>query len=380
MSIQSPGLVMTSHMTILLLLTSMTFDLQTAHSALTFTSRPHDIQPLVTETLDMMCSVKDDLDPSVTPTTSTTPAVNGGVVGRRRRNSNLDTSETSNQQGMISKRSSSSSSSSSTDPIRHIASLTISRDGVPVAAISTYTPAVVESDVDKGNLQVTGDTGYLGYLHLIWSFPTAQQLGNYTCSVTAITALGHPVTLTESLTLTKAHLNLFDILRELQDLKKFANDQNMTNIVQKKENEFLKSTNAAYKTELETLKGNVAQLQSSIQTLRNDVDEAMHTETGLLYCGDANGNTWTHKGTDYQYQGRNFYWNQRQMSATFTRKYKSPPVVFLDVAHMWLGVDDSVRYGSQLLTVDTHGFTMRCGSHDADMQGMEVRWISVAAD
>ena len=67
------------------------------------------------------------------------------------------------------------------------------------------------------------------------------------------------------------------------------------------------------------------------------------------------------------------------MSAKFQRSYTTPPVVFLDISHLYDQTDDFVAYGSQLLSVDTHGFSIRCGAHNNHIRDMEVRWISVAA-
>jgi len=113
------------------------------------------------------------------------------------------------------------------------------------------------------------------------------------------------------------------------------------------------------------------------QNLKDEVKEAKHTETGLLWCGGVTDSTWTRGGSNVNYHGWDYYIYQRKMSAKFQRSYTTPPVVFLDISHVY--DDDSVEYGSQLLSVDTHGFSIRCGAHSNGVYDMEIRWISVAA-
>ena len=436
---------MTLHFTFtLLLLLVMSFP--SVHSEMTFTSTPSEVKPPVTKSLDMVCAVNDDSNESVTSiVTSPTPTVASGIVGRAAPETDFDvTDEAPNRSP-----SSSSSSASANDPILHVASMTISRDGLPVATVSTYTHAHVESAADRGNLQVTGDvTGVsgggdldLGHLHLTWDFPTSGQLGKYTCTATAITTSGHVVTLEKSVTLMTSSVDIDDILSELRDLKKSDTEQDAVNAAQKKDIDILNRTvaqlnisnaaltrsvaqlqnlytteidslktqllavqaaNTAYKADIEILNTTVAQLntsnaqlatsvaqlqtantasQTQIDTLENDVKEAKHTETGFLVCGNAAD--WTHAAgneSDYQYHGYDYYWYQKHVNATFQTDYATPPVVFLAVSHVYLGPNsDRLYYGSQLLEVSSRGFSIRCGSRDVQLLGMEVSWLAVAA-
>jgi len=110
--------------------------------------------------------------------------------------------------------------------------MTITRDGVPIATISTYTTAVVESDLDKANLKVTGDVskvkGELGYLQLVWDFPKDFQTGEYECTAAAITKLGHFVTFTKSLEVQRSNVDLQTLIKEISDLKQDVKAQNIT--------------------------------------------------------------------------------------------------------------------------------------------------------
>ena len=125
----------------------------------------------------------------------TTPPGGGGLVGRR-------SLPSQGHQASVRK-----SASGPRDVIRHIASMTISRDGLPVAAVSTYTSALMESDIDKPNAQTSGDvsgtSGEMGYLQVKWDFPTDTQVGRYVCTVTGITEAGHSVILTKHWLLRK---------------------------------------------------------------------------------------------------------------------------------------------------------------------------------
>ena len=214
---------------------------------------------------------------------------------------------------------------------------------------------------------VTGASGDLGHLHLSWRFPTSGQLGNYTCTTTAITTSGHTVTLTKSVTLTQTPVYFEDVLRELRDLKMSDQAQNAT----------VNKDIQKLKTDIETLKSNVAAYKTEINALKAEVKEARHTETGLLWCGGAR--SWVQEGSDKTYHGKNYYNYQRKMSASFKTPYTTAPVVFLDISHVYDETNDYTKYGSQILSVDTRGFSMRCGSRSDGMYDVEVRWIAVAA-
>ena len=192
---------------------------RTSSSPLTFTSDPRQVKTPITNSLHMRCALHDTSVTSTTIVTSQNPA---GIVGRRR-----DIQESDADQSRDAKRS-----SPPTDPILHVTSMTISRGGVPIAAVSTYTPVKVESDVDRPNIKVTGAvtpvSGELGYLDIVWSFPTSSQVGQYECTVMSVTAAGHGVTVSESVVVSDSMVDIDDILAELRDLKMLGLQQNTT--------------------------------------------------------------------------------------------------------------------------------------------------------
>lgn len=324
------------------------------------TASPDHIQTPVTASLVVRCS----LDDSPSPAGSTSSPTGGGLVGRavssssqtvRNANSNSSSMKlVGNLKNQDSKGFAHSailkrSASKGIDVVRHVASITITRDGAPVATVSTFSPAVVESDMDKSNIHISSDTsntsGELGYLQLSWDFPTDVQVGVYECLVSGITKLGHTASFKQSIHVAKASTEINDLIREIRDLK-------MDNIVQKAE----------------------------IASLKADVQHSKHVESGSLQCG--NSDSWT-KGTGGKTMHHNYgyFTLQRNMTQTFKTDYATPPVVFLSINHL-ISLDSmpGLHYATKLVHVDQHSFTLTCGNYDNPhykLQDIEVDWIAV---
>ena len=94
-------------------------------------------------------------------------------------------------------------------------------------------PANAVSEVDKVNVQVSGDvsktSGELGYLQLDWAFPTDTQSGHYECRATGVTQSGQIASFSKFLDIQRATVNLDEVIRELQSLKKTVYEQQQIN-------------------------------------------------------------------------------------------------------------------------------------------------------
>ena len=299
------------------------------------TASPHNVLVPMTESLWMKCSLNDS--------SSAAPGVGSvNVVGRAlpaiSANKNRD-----------SKRSASTGvhhvpRSAPAEEIRHISAITITRNGAPVATVSPYTAAKAESDLDLENMKVSGDvsktSGELGFLELQWHFPTAEQTGEYECSVSGVSDAGHSVTLTSSVDIERSMVGLDDVINEVSGLK----------------------------SEMSSLKAEVKQLR--------------HVEYGSLNCG-WNSATWPLGDPSTRADGGseqlNYYWHETKVNASFQSAYTSPPVVFLSTSHLYITKDQHTHYGTQLLSVDQQGFSFRCGSGGTGwlVQDLEVRWMSI---
>lgn len=395
--------VMTSWLTFLLLLTS---SVQAAE--MQFTSSPPEVHSPVTDTLDMRCSIGDDVI-NMVATSATTTTEEPGLVGKRDVGGSLNQETTtvgSDKRGI-----------SADEVIKHVASMTISRDDVPIATISTFTSAVVESDLDKANIKVRGDVssdkGELGYLQLVWDFPNDSQTGEYKCSAVAITELGHFVTFTKTLTVQKSSINLEDLIREVRDLKQIVTAQNVTDYehkalianetsklqstihLQQTAIDQLQSETTSQKTTIDQLKSkttsqqtNIDQLQSKtasqereLSSLKMDMQESKHVEQGMVNCGSSNNwpagsGTVTHNNLDgYRPTGR-----ENRVKGSFQRKFSSPPVVFVSPSYLVVGSDHHVWYGIKVVDVTTDGFTVRCDTRDGSgtlLETLEVDWVAI---
>ena len=409
----------------MLLTTSIAYTIllfQVVNSSLTFTSNPKDVQVPVTSSLHMRCSLNESsansppLGGAATTTTAST-----GLVGRRAAPGDgpplghiLAVPDTDDEGQQIAKGSSTakrsqSSASDAEDPVLHLASLTISRDGQQVATVSSFTSAFVESDEDKPNLRVTGDVsgttkGELGYLDLVWSFPTDVQTGSYECKAFAFTKLGHGVTFSQSLTVGETTVAIDDVIRELQSLKKVVYEQNVTLVDQR---ETMQSTIDQHQAEIESLnkvvneqnvtmikqrkemQSEIDQHQSKICSLEKDVHEQnitfgnyvkelRHVETGWLDCDGSS--RWSTDGTDERYHTWNYFYRQKRLSASFHTDYVTPPVVFLSVSNLFVESGKRTKYGVQLLDVNKQGFSIRCGTDESSndhIYDIEVTWIAI---
>ena len=270
------------------------------------------------------------------------------------------------------------------ETISHVASMTITRGGVPIATISTYTAAVVESDLDKSNLKVTGNvssiSGELGYLHLVWDFPKGSQTGEYECTVAAITDLGHFVTFTKSLTVQRSTLEDGDLINEIRDLKQIVTALNATDYKQlqtkidQQQNtiDLLQS-----KTNIEATK--ISQLTNEVSSLKSDMLESKHVETGTISCGSSDhwqqgSGTVSHNTyNDHHPTGK-----EKRVSDVFKKQFSTPPVVFLSASYLVVNEGNPVWYGIHLVSVSTAGFTVRCDTWENTLvETLEIDWIAV---
>ena len=338
-----------------------------AESYMTFTSDPKDVQIPVTTDLHMRCGLNDDVSATMTsfPWLWLTTTVSSGLVGKR------DETAEGTAENVSANTKRSSSPSFKADLIRHVTSVHITRDGLPVAAISIYTPAALESDLDKANSHVTGDvsqtSGELGYLDIVWRFPTSAQLGKYECTVMAVRESGHGVKVTKSLVVAKSSVDLDDVIRELSDLKR----QSEETIAR------LNATIDQHVAAISRLENQDVAHQSQIDALKAEVMEAKHTETGILDCGS--NKVWSPSASDKLHNGYGFYYLHTNMSATFQKEYAKLPIVFLSVTH--LSTADFTLYGTQIVSVSTKDFTIRCGGLDTSshwIEDLEVQWMAVS--
>lgn len=347
-------------MTLCVIYSTIVLMCTTASAAdLTLTVDPKDIQVPFTKTFHLRCSLNES---AVSTLLSTTAASDPHIVGR-------SVPETDAKK--VNRRSGSSkrpplndkTSTLSDDPVLRVASMTITRDSQQIATVSQYTPAVVESDVDRTNLRVSGgmsgSDGSLGYLDLEWTLPTEKQVGGYECKAVGITQQGHAITFTETVTVFKAAIFLDDIIMELQDLKKTVYEQQQTIGLQQ---------------------GQIANQSAEVRELKADLKESNHVESGFLDCNDSA--SWSTTSSDEIYHSYKYFERQRRMNVAFKSDFVRPPVVFLSISNLYIQPLSNIEYAIQVLNVTSQGFTMRCGVNDEawfHVNDMEVTWMAVAS-
>ena len=265
------------------------------------------------------------------------------------------------------------------------------RSGNPLATVSIYSPAMLENDLDKSNAHVTGDlsvtnpahAGELGYLHVTWSMPTDAQIGQYECSVHGVTASGHSVSFSKNLEVKKSEVYLSDLIAEIQDIKRNNTAQQTTidslqrdNTLQQTAISYLLSQTASQHTTISDLQSKLTAQNAKITGLQSQVDESRHVESGYLRCGDSHN--WSSTSARPGYRGS--FGKQKVMSATFQRDFSRPPVVFMSTSYLHIDQQYTHNLGTQILSVSTHSFTMRCGTHPLDwVYDIEISWIAISA-
>ena len=124
-----------------------------------------------------------------------------------------------------------------------------------------------------------------------------------------------------------------------------------------------------------------SEMEKTIHQLQNTVTDLRHVEHGVLDCGN-NGNWNDGPVAGATINSYNDWDTVKTLHITksFTTVYKTPPVVFLSTRFRYINKDMNNRFGTFLKDVNTHNFTMFCGSDDeADdrIADLEVSWISV---
>ena len=362
------------------------FSVIVASSELHFTASPQNVQPPVTTKLCVRCSIHDSQTSTVPSATSSSTLVGRAAPDSFRKGSYQSSSHLNNAAPMRQnhglKRS--APANKSDDPLRHISAISITRNGAPLATVSPYNSAKAETPLDL-DIHVTGDvsntSGQLGFLELVWNFPTSDQAGEYVCMVTGVTEAGHSATFTYSLEIRKLDIALDDLIRQIHGLQKTAFQQNITNHLQKQKLEQQQSKVDAQQVTIEKQQLTLTSQQGELNDLKSEVKESRHVESGSLNCGE-NVSSWPTGSSSCPHPHHFCYFAlAKTMNATFQTNYSSPPVVFLSTKYLYISKDQHTHYGIQLLSVDNHGFSMRCGSGSSPwlLGDIEVSWISISA-
>ena len=264
-------------------------------SGLFLTTMPQDIKITFTQRLRLQCSFTE------TPTSTV-----GNIVGRAvpatsgvQENGHFDTSNAE----FISARN-----APQTHAFKRVAGITITRNGIPIASLSSSSAAKIVSDIDKVNANISGDLsanigGQLGNIELVWDFPTDDQIGKYQCSVEAVDDLGNTTTFSSSVAVGKSAVSIDDLLKEVHSLKTAVGEQDLTLSKQRQlidsqrqlidlqqasiSNERSKSDNLLSKmnvqqNEIDQFKTQLATQQTMISHLQVELKDSVGSKSGVL--------------------------------------------------------------------------------------------------
>ena len=275
--------------------------------------------------MTMRCSFDDGL----LTWTNTSTSASGSLVGRRDVNS--------------------------TQQIATLSSIAITRDGMDIATVSYANPArsLVDTNVFVTG-SISGQSGLSGFLELTWDYPLSEQIGEYVCELNGLTASGHNVVLTKSLSVNAGEATLDDLITHIHDLE--IKTQTLENCCQ------------SQKAKIQALENKSQSQENEIQAVKSDLSEARHIESGQISCGRQS--TWADLANN-------------QVSQSFHKVYKQAPVVHLSVTVVDTQVVNKtyLYYTASLVSVDTNGFVVNCFSHPDSVHGKVIQlnldWIAV---
>ena len=227
-----------------------------------------------------------------------------------------------------------------------ISSIEISRNGERLAYLEQNSLPQVEGD--WSNIGIVGDLSLpmsspgdeRAYLELMWSPPSYNQTGEYTCRInaTGTSPLG-------------GGEETFEVSSEIG--VQFPSKTDMARQMR------------FYQLEDEANKQKLASLQAAVGTLK-----AAHAESGVVSCGDSSG--WN------QYIGSRRYIFK---DVRFRRAYTgTAPVVSLGIKGIDVYRYKNLRMQLDVVNLSTRGFRVRCGTWgDTRIYSLSVRWTSAVA-
>lgn len=270
-----------------------------AGAKLTLTATPEFLTKDLTKTLTLRCSLSDTA-PTTNATDENVKYVTSILVTRNSENERV---------AMIDDRS---GAKAETD----LASMTVKGD-------------VAHSD------QTSSTLSERAYLEMVWTQPSFNQSGGYTCEINAVDLQGHTVVFVTSAEIGIVTATDQDMLDELVRLE--AEDQSM--------------------------KAKLADLEATLATL-----QPPHAETGVVHCGDSAN--WNRNGN-----GRYIYKDVR-----FSKPYVRSPMISLSINSLDTHRGSNLRLHAALLNVNERGFRVQCETwDDTHVYEMSVRWASVVA-
>lgn len=227
------------------------------------------------------------------------------------------------------------------DNVELVTSVIIMQNGNDVASVTQGHSA--RSLTAAGNIRVTGDVtkrvGEKGHIEVTYTAPNQNETGEFVCEVNAITEAGHGVVFTTSLEVTTSQPTMADLISHIRDLT----------------------------LSRDSLAARVTQMEAG------RVNGSAHSESGVIECFDST--KWN--GQHHVAAGDTHTLDVRQR---FSTSYTAPPTVQLGVVEMDDDNHKNSRWVVSLVSVDTTGFTVRCGTWmDSTIFRMAVSWVSIPA-
>ncbi|KAK6971069.1 DSC-2 [Biomphalaria glabrata] len=247
-------------------------------SVITFEADPETINPLLTKSLSLRCSVQTKAAPSSTvlregllkilnttlttsytnsPSTSPTPTISERPTTTTthfktttsttpRTTSDLTTTSTGATIPPSSSTTTTTTSISLPQPsstfsvaqisteVSHVTSIVISKVNQLTNQIetiaditpfenATISPAFTGTVIVEGNSMRSPRPGESGYLQVVWPNPDQNQSGEYVCEIFGLDPHNHPVTLRSTLTLTSHETTIQDLVTYISSLEKSLN-------------------------------------------------------------------------------------------------------------------------------------------------------------
>lgn len=107
-------------------------------------------------------------------------------------------------------------------------------------------------------------------------------------------------------------------------------------------------------------------LNNKITQIMGMLNNQNHVESGLIFCGPSS--TWS---------DADGVWHYKNVAQNFSKAYSRVPIVHLSFAYINSPSNVHSVYASDLVSVTTSGFVVRCRTIGDRITGMDIRWTSL---
>lgn len=340
---------------------------------------PSSVKEGLTKTVRLTCSLNDT-------------ASSSGIIGRRGvttsnipdSTSTVDAAIASSGDRILPRSGLSVPTTETPYNVDEVMSIIVTQNGADVAAVTHTHPPKVEDS--SNNLQVSGHilnaASGQGFIELTWDNPSAAQLANLGCHVTAMDVAGHSVAFSQSIEYDVSMPTIMDVVTHVTQLEHERDIANSKIQLLETKNEVavnaINSLNssltssisrvAVLETEQAITNNKLSTLQTENNAMKSTIDHIRHIETGRVGVSYVPVHV---SGTGER---------DKFITVKFQHAYDNPPKVVLGTVLLDMAEDKNIRYGAFVQNIDTSGFEIKFHTwSDSKLYELFVDWVSIPA-